>query len=426
MRGVGPDQPITSSPHALSAEIARRALISDGVSSGSITAGMLSPAVRADINSSVGVSRLDSSFIQHLAPVLAPKLSNTFPDLVAKRGSSILLEAPVLSGEFLQYQWKRDGQNITGANGATLQISNDDDHEYSVVVSNVFGSLERTKNVRYARGGMSVVSGWEHTLFIDENGSLWGMGSNLNSRLGVGNHDVFQPSPVKIIDENVTAVASGDGQSLIVKKDGSLWGMGHDVDGRLGNGSDLTGKFYFPGQIIDGNVSSVSANLGNSYFLKTDGSLWGMGRNQFGQLGDTNTSNQHSPSRSRPRCGSGFSRHEFVLFIKGDGSLGELVAIIRLNWAILHQDRNQTFRIVESGVQRLPRVSPFSFLKQDGSLWGMGENGEVNWVLVIQMIGYLQWNYRGEVVDVQAKVITLTFLRPMALSGEWDITMKVS
>ena len=89
---------------------------------------------------------------------------------MAKRGSSILLEAPVLSGELLQYQWKRDGQNITGANGATLQISNDDDHEYSVVVSNVFGSLERTKNVRYAQGGMSVVSGWEHTLFIDENG----------------------------------------------------------------------------------------------------------------------------------------------------------------------------------------------------------------------------------------------------------------
>ena len=151
LRGVGPDQPITSSPHALSAEIARRALISDAVSSGSITAGMLSPAVRADINSTVGVSRLDSSFIQHLAPVLAPKLSNTFPDVVAKRGSSILLEAPVLSGEFLQYQWKRDGQNIIGANGATLQIFNDDDHEYSVVVSNVFGSLERTKNIRYAR-----------------------------------------------------------------------------------------------------------------------------------------------------------------------------------------------------------------------------------------------------------------------------------
>ena len=57
---------------------------------------------------------------------------------------------------------------------------------------------------------MSVVSGWDHTLFVDENGSLWGMGHNGNSRLGVGNHEVFQLSPVKIIDENVTAVATGD------------------------------------------------------------------------------------------------------------------------------------------------------------------------------------------------------------------------
>ena len=77
---------------------------------------------------------------------------------------------------------------------------------------------------------------------------VWAVAAN--SRLGVGNHDVFQPSPVKIIDENVTAVASGDGQSLIVKKDGSLWGMGYDGDGRLGNGSDLTAKLYFPVRLL--------------------------------------------------------------------------------------------------------------------------------------------------------------------------------
>ena len=90
-------------------------------------------------------------------------------------------------------------------------------------------------------------------------------------------HEVFQLSPVKIIDENVTAVASGDGQSLIVKKDGSLWGMGYDGDGRLGNGSDLTAKLYFPGQIIDENVSSISTGAGISYFLKGWISL-GMGK----------------------------------------------------------------------------------------------------------------------------------------------------
>ena len=322
LRMLGPDQPITSTPHALSSEIARRAMLADEVPSGAITREMLSANVRSDINSSVGTSRLDSALFEHLVPVLGPKLSSTFPDVVAKRGSTILLQAPVLSGELLQYQWKRDGHNISGANTATLQITNDNDHEYSVVVSNVFGSLERTKNVRYARGGMSVVSGWDHTLFIDKNGSLWGMGNNGNSKLGVGNHDIFQASPVKIIDKNITAVATGDGHSLVVRKDGSLWGIGYDRDGRLGNGPALTGKFSIPGQIIDRDVSTVSASLGSSYFLKTDGSLWGMGRNQFGELGDTNTSNQHSPIEIADADVVAVSAgNEFVLFIKGDGSL---------------------------------------------------------------------------------------------------------
>ena len=92
------------------------------------------------------------------------------------------------------------------------------------------------------------------------------------------------------------------------------------------------------------------------------------------------------------------------------------------------QDRNQTFRIVDSGVQQIAAGFVHSlFLKQDGSLWGMGENGG-------GQLGLGDSNDRlspveiieGEVVDVQARVTTLTFLRPMALSGEWDITMKDS
>ena len=148
------------------------------------------------------------------------------------------------------------------------------------------------------------------------------MGNNGNSKLGVGNHDIFQASPVKIIDKNITAVATGDGHSLVVRKDGSLWGIGYDADGRLGNGPALKGKFSIPGQIIDRNVSSVSVSAGKSYFLKTDGSLWGMGRNQFGELGDTNTSNQHSPIEiADADVVSVSAGNEFVLFIKGDGSL---------------------------------------------------------------------------------------------------------
>jgi alpha-tubulin suppressor-like RCC1 family protein len=38
--------------------------------------------------------------------------------------------------------------------------------------------------------------------------------------------------PVKIVDENVTAIASGSETSYFIKNDGSLWGMGRNDRGQ--------------------------------------------------------------------------------------------------------------------------------------------------------------------------------------------------
>ena len=42
-------------------------------------------------------------------------------------------------------------------------------------------------------------------------------------------------------------------------------------------------------QILDANVSTISSGGDHAYFLKNDKSLWGMGNNNYGQLGDGTT-----------------------------------------------------------------------------------------------------------------------------------------
>ena len=86
----------------------------------------------------------------------------------------------------------------------------------------------------------------------------------------------------------------------------------------------------------------------------------GMSKNQFGQLGDANTSNQHSPIEIASTDVVAVSAgNDFVLFIKGDGSF-EADAIIKGNWEAI-----QPLRIVirSSGLlkvesSRLPLVVP--------------------------------------------------------------------
>ncbi|HEX4350840.1 MAG TPA: hypothetical protein VH251_10650, partial [Verrucomicrobiae bacterium] len=92
---------------------------------------------------------------------------------------------------------------------------------------------------------------------------------------------------------NVTAIAAGSSHSIFLKSDGSLWGMGYNGYGQLGvNGSQSTNR---PEMILPYGVIAISAGGNHSLIIKSDGSLWGLGDNQLGELGDGALNNVYSP-----------------------------------------------------------------------------------------------------------------------------------
>src|SRR5690242_1866119 len=86
----------------------------------------------------------------------------------------------------------------------------------------------------------------------------------------------------------VTKASAGDLHSLFLKADGSLWAMGDNYYGQLGDGTTPEENDYtnLPEQIVASNVMAIAAGAEHSLFLKSDGSLWVMGYNYYGQLGD--------------------------------------------------------------------------------------------------------------------------------------------
>ncbi len=82
----------------------------------------------------------------------------------------------------------------------------------------------------------------------------------------------------------VAQVAGGATNSLFLKSDGSLWAMGYNGEGQLGDGTyNSTNR---PKQIVAGGVTAVAGRGFHNLFLKSDGSLWAMGYNAYGQLGE--------------------------------------------------------------------------------------------------------------------------------------------
>ena len=226
-----------------------------------------------------------------------------------------------------------------------------------------------------------IAAGRVHSLFLKSDGSLWGMGENYSGQLGDGTNNSTN-RPELILASNVTAIAAGHDFSLFLKSDGSLWGMGESWYGQLGDGNGSIGSKVDcntnrPEQIVSSNVMAIAAGWNYSLFLKSDGSLWGMGENHDGKLGDGTINWTNRPeqivSSNVTAITAGMSHS---LFLKGDGSLwgmggngGGQLGVGNL------QDTNEPELIVASNVTAIAAgMSHSLFLKSDGSLWGMGFN----------------------------------------------------
>jgi len=167
----------------------------------------------------------------------------------------------------------------------------------------------------------NIAAGLYHSLFIMSDGSLWSMGENGGGQLGIGSYTSTN-LPVKIVTSDVVAIAGGGFHTLFVKSDGSLWAMGDNEYGELGDGTFNTTNR--PEMILASGVKAVSAGVYHSLFLKSDSTLWGMGYNHDGQLGDgsfgsSNYTNRPEYIATNVIAISAGSYHS--LFQKSDGSL---------------------------------------------------------------------------------------------------------
>ena len=230
-----------------------------------------------------------------------------------------------------------------------------------------------------------IAAGDYHSLFIKTDGSLWGMGGNWEGFLGDGTYNGTN-RPELIVASNVVAVAAGAAHSLFIKTDGSLWAMGNNDYGQLGDGTyNQTNR---PELIVSSNVVAIAAGIQHSLFLKTDGSLWAMGYNRWGALGDgTYSTNAPNYGINQPEqiiasnVTAVAAGGDFSFFLKRGGSLWDMGEndYGQLGNGMANPlppyGTNQPQFIVASGVTAVSGGIEFSvFLKSDGSLWGMGEN----------------------------------------------------
>jgi len=133
---------------------------------------------------------------------------------------------------------------------------------------------------------LTMSTGSYHSLAIKTDGTLWAWGrNNQNGQLGNGTI-ADSNTPIKIgTSTNWTKLATGAVHSLAIKTDGTLWAWGANDFGQLGDTTTI--KKTSPIQIgLSNDWAKIDGGHLYSLAIKTDGTLWAWGQNNSGQLGD--------------------------------------------------------------------------------------------------------------------------------------------
>ena len=277
------------------------------------------------------------------------------------------------------------------ANGLYHSLALQSDGSAWVWGNNTYGQLGLGNRTSYSSpvqvsGTYSWIACTDTSSFlIKNNGTLWGCGQNTNDQLGQGNNTSYS-SPVQIGSDTKWMYISGGGNGAItaVKTDGTIWGCGQNNNGQLGMGNTTNPISRITQVGSDTSYIFSSTTTDCSAVIKNDGSLWTFGNNNNGQLGTNNKTSYSTPTQV-----SGTPSGDTWIFV----SMGhnDNCSAVRNDFTLWSWGNGSNFALGQgnSSNYSVPTQvgigtnwvycdnswSPSGYgIGQDGTLWSWGEN----------------------------------------------------
>ena len=131
---------------------------------------------------------------------------------------------------------------------------------------------------------------------LKSDNTMWVWGKNESSRILGLNDDVDRSSPTQLPGSWASMNKGFRYANAAIKTDGTLWMWGLNTDGMMGQNSPEPSARSSPTQLLGTTWSKVDVGDSQAAAIKTDGTLWTWGKNEYGNLGHDTPSNAFKSS----------------------------------------------------------------------------------------------------------------------------------
>ncbi len=251
------------------------------------------------------------------------------------------------------------------------------DNYYGGLGDGTFNSSSTPVKVKGLEGVVAIAVGDGTCYALKSDGTVWAWGRNDMGQVGDGTLE-SRPEPVQA--KGLTGiVALGEHGNYAIKNDGTVWAWGsNDIgEGSYGALGDDSGPGARPVPFqVKGASNATQISNGGYYaiYVKDDGTAWGWGEYDLGQLGDGSTHSSRPPPVKPPSTKAQISNVEkvscggaFTIALKDDGTVWQ--------WGRLIGD-SEPIPFMVKGLDHVVDInaggSVCFAVRDDGTVWGWG------------------------------------------------------
>ena len=159
---------------------------------------------------------------------------------------------------------------------------------------------DRSKPQKTSFSNISKIStGWKYSFFQNNKGEIFSCGFNQQGECGLGHFDSPQitPSLVLNLPSNIIQFICGSNQSLFLDSEGNVYSVGENIYGQLGLGHNTNQSVLKKIPNFIPPIKIISCVGASCYLIDFEGNLWSFGDNGKGKLGHGDYARKNIPKR---------------------------------------------------------------------------------------------------------------------------------